>query len=124
MLSKALAGVLPSRAEALGLAECTDNAALMAAAEQLCLAGHGRLVSYSRKVFIPLTHLCRDVCGYCTFTKPPKAGQSAYLSREAVLDIARRGAAAGCKEALFTLGDQPEAALPPRAKRLDALGHE
>jgi FO synthase len=118
-----LAGVLPSHAEALALAACTDTPALAAAAEQLCLAGHGRLVSYSRKVFIPLTHLCRDVCGYCTFTKPPKAGQSAYLSREAVLDIARRGAAAGCKEALFTLGDQPEVRFTAAREALDALGH-
>ena len=123
-LTRGLAGAPPSRSEALGLAGCTDNAAMTAAAEQLCVAGHGRIVSYSRKVFIPLTHLCRDVCGYCTFTKPPKPGQPVYLSREAVLDIARRGAAAGCKEALFTLGDQPEARFGAAREALLALGHD
>ena len=91
LLARGSSGALPTRAEALSLATCTDVAALSATAERLTLAGHGRRVSYSRKVFIPLTHLCRDVCGYCTFTKPPKPGQPVYLSREAVLDIARKG---------------------------------
>jgi len=67
-----------------------------------------RRVTYSRKVFIPLTHLCRDACGYCTFAHPPKADVPAFLTPERVLDIARAGAAAGCREALFTLGDRPE----------------
>src|SRR5205823_15006232 len=62
----------------------------------------------SKKVFIPLTKLCRDVCHYCTFAHAPREAEPNYLSPEAVLDIARRGQAAGCKEALFTLGDQPE----------------
>ena len=124
LLTCGLGGTLPSRADALALADFTDMVPLTAAAEQICLAGHGRIVSYSRKVFIPLTHLCRDVCGYCTFTKPPTASQPAYLSREAVLDIARRGAAAGCKEALFTLGDQPELRFKAAREALDALGHE
>ena len=70
--------------------------------------GHGRLVSYSRKVFIPLTELCRDVCHYCTFAKAPKRITAPYLSPDQVLEIARVGQAAGCKEALFTLGDKPE----------------
>ena len=83
-------------------------AALMAEAGELRDRGHGRLISYSRKVFIPLTHLCRDVCHYCTFAERPRAGQPAYLSPEQVLAIARAGAAAGCTEALFTLGDKPE----------------
>ena len=69
---------------------------------------HGNVISYSRKVFIPLTQLCRDVCHYCTFAHPPRPGQPAYLTADEVLDIARAGAAAGCKEALFTLGDKPE----------------
>ena len=68
----------------------------------------GRLVSYSRKVFVPLTQLCRDVCHYCTFAQPPRALENAYLSSEQVLAIARRGEAAGCTELLFTLGDRPE----------------
>ena len=81
---------------------------LMRAAEALTLAGYGRTVTYSRKVFIPLTQLCRDVCHYCTFAKAPRQLTRPYLSAEEVLDIARAGQAAGCKEALFTLGDQPE----------------
>src|SRR5690348_18320745 len=70
--------------------------------------GHGNLVSYSKKVFIPLTQLCRDVCHYCTFAHPPRRGEAAYLDKDQVLAIARAGAKAGCKEALFTLGDKPE----------------
>ena len=70
-------------------------------------SGHG-LVTYSPKVFIPLTMLCRDVCGYCTFARPPRRGERAYLTEAEVLAIARAGAAAGCTEALFTLGDKPE----------------
>src|ERR1700756_2360200 len=62
-------------------------------------AAHGRVISYSRKVFIPLTHLCRDVCHYCTFAKTPRAGKPAYLSPDEVLAIARAGATAGCTEA-------------------------
>ena len=68
----------------------------------------GGLVTYSPKVFIPLTTLCRDVCGYCTFARPPRRGERAFLTEEEVLAIARAGAAAGCTEALFTLGDKPE----------------
>ena len=64
----------------------------------------GSLVTYSPKVFIPLTTLCRDVCGYCTFARPPRRGERAYLPVQEVLEIARAGAAAGCTEALFTLG--------------------
>jgi FO synthase len=86
--------------------------------------GHGRHLSYSRKVFVPLTHLCRDVCHYCTFAERPRAGRSAYLSRNEVLAIARAGAAAGCTEALFTLGDKPELRYRAARDALDALGHE
>src|SRR5215210_2271315 len=68
----------------------------------------GGLVTYSPKVFIPLTKLCRDVCGYCTFARPPRRGERAYLTEDEVLAIARAGAEAGCTEALFTLGDKPE----------------
>ena len=87
-------------------------------------AAHGRLVSYSRKVFIPLTKLCRDVCHYCTFAERPRAGRPAYLSPEAVLTIARAGAAAGCTEALFTLGDKPELRYRAAREALAALGHD
>jgi FO synthase len=84
----------------------------------------GPLVTYSPKVFIPLTTLCRDVCGYCTFARPPRRGERAYLSEEAVLEIARAGAAAGCREALFTLGDRPELRYKVARDELRALGCE
>lgn len=80
-------------------------------------------VTYSRKVFIPLTHLCRDACGYCTFAHPPRADSPAFLAPEAVLDIARAGAEAGCREALFTLGDRPEERYPSARAWLDARGY-
>ncbi len=86
--------------------------------------GHGRNISYSRKVFIPLTHLCRDVCHYCTFAERPRAGRSAYLSPDEVLAIARAGAAAGCTEALFTLGDKPELRYRAAREALEALGYK
>src|SRR5215472_9980150 len=97
---------------------------LMADASALRDRGHGRLISYSRKVFIPLTHLCRDVCHYCTFAEVPRAGKPVYLSPDEVLAIARTGAAAGCTEALFTLGDKPELRYQAARDALKALGHE
>src|SRR5215813_8722292 len=96
---------------------------LMADASALRDRGHGRLISYSRKVFIPLTHLCRDVCHYCTFAETPTAGRAAYLSPEQVFGIARAGAAAGCTEALFTLGDKPELRYRAAREALAELGH-
>ena len=81
-------------------------------------------VTYSRKVFVPLTHLCRDTCGYCTFAWPPKHDIPAFLSPDQVLDIARRGQAAGCKEVLFTLGDQPEQRYPAARAWLEARGYD
>src|SRR4030088_3621141 len=96
---------------------------LMAEAARLRDRGHGRLISYSRKVFIPLTHLCRDVCHYCTFAHPPRHGEAAYLDKEQVLAIARAGAKAGCKEALFTLGDKPELRYGAAREALAKLGH-
>ncbi len=82
----------------------------------------GPLVTYSPKVFIPLTTLCRDVCGYCTFARPPRRGERAYLTEDEVLDIARAGAAAGCREALFTLGDKPELRYKVARDELRSLG--
>src|ERR671917_1266383 len=84
----------------------------------------GPRVSYSRKVFIPLTKLCRDNCGYCTFARAPVAGERAYLRPEEVLEIARAGAEAGCKEALFTLGDKPEKRYPEARRELREMGFE
>ncbi len=80
------------------------------------------LVTYSPKVFIPLTTLCRDVCGYCTFARPPRRGERAYMTEDEVLAIARAGAAAGCTEALFTLGDKPELRYKVARQELAALG--
>src|SRR6058998_714971 len=91
-------------------------------ARELREEGHGRLVTYSPKVFIPLTKLCRDVCHYCTFAHPPRRGERAYMSEEEVLAVARAGAAAGCHEALFTLGDKPELRYRVAREELRALG--
>ncbi len=122
-IEEALAGRLPSEDAALALAGETDLAALVDAAATLRDRGHRNVISYSRKVFIPLTQLCRDVCHYCTFAKPPRPGQRAYLSPEEVLEIARAGAAAGCKEALFTLGDKPELRYKVAARELESMGY-
>lgn len=81
------------------------------------------LVTYSRKVFIPLTKLCRDVCHYCTFATTPAKSGSAYMSRDEILTIARAGVEAGCREALFTLGDRPEARYVAARDGLAGLGH-
>jgi FO synthase len=86
-------------------------------------AGRPGVVTYSRNVFIPLTRLCRDRCHYCTFATVPHRVPAAFLEREEVVDIARRGAEAGCKEALFTLGDRPEDRWPAAREWLAARGY-
>ena len=95
---------------------------LCAEARALRDEGHGRLVTYSPKVFIPLTKLCRDVCHYCTFARPPRRGERAYLAVDEMLEVARAGAAAGCREALFTLGDKPELRYRAARDELAELG--
>jgi FO synthase len=90
----------------------------------LAAAGRPGIISYSRKVFIPLTRLCRDRCAYCTFVTVPGRLDSPYLSPDEVLSIASQGAALGCKEALFTLGDRPEARWPQAREWLDAHGYD
>jgi len=90
----------------------------------LAAAGRPGVITYSRKVFIPLTRLCRDRCGYCTFVTVPGRLPSPYLSPDEVLRIAAEGAALGCKEALFTLGDRPEARWPQAREWLDAHGYD
>jgi FO synthase len=97
--------------------------ALLAVARRVRDQAFGARTTYSRKVFVPLTHLCRDACGYCTFAWPPKGDLPAYLSIEQVLEIARAGQAAGCKEALFTLGDRPEGRYPAALAWLEARGY-
>ncbi len=101
----------------LGYAGRTRDAGLAA-------AGRPGVITYSRKVFIPLTRLCRDRCGYCTFATVPGRLDSPYLSPDEVLAIARQGAALGCKEALFTLGDRPEDRWPAARDWLDANGYD
>ena len=107
----------PEAIQALPFAE------LLARSEAMTLAAHGPCVTYSRKVFIPLTRLCRDVCHYCTFATTPSRIDHPYLTREQVLEIARAGERAGCREALFTLGDLPEARYAAARDALDASGH-
>ncbi len=126
ILAQALADKPLAAEPALALAdsEAADLRPLMMAASQLRDIGHGDLVSYSPKVFIPLTQLCRDVCHYCTFAHPPRPGEPIYLDAEEVLAIARAGAAAGCHEALFTLGDKPELRYAAAREALTRLGHE
>jgi FO synthase len=98
--------------------------ALLHAARMRRDRAHGAVLSYSPKVFIPLTHLCRDVCRYCTFAHTPRPGEPVYLSIEQCVAIARAGAEAGCHEALFTLGDQPELRYRAAREALAALGHD
>jgi len=95
---------------------------LMAEARTVRDHAHGRLVTYSPKVFIPLTKLCRDVCHYCTFAKPPRRGERAYMTLDEVLEVARAGEAAGCREALFTLGDKPELRYRAARDELATMG--
>jgi FO synthase len=122
ILATVAAGHRLSAAEALALADCSDAQPLMQTAAALRDEAHGRIVSYSRKVFIPLTQLCRDVCHYCTFAHAPRPDQPAYLTAEEVLEIARAGARAGCHEALFTLGDKPELRYAAAREALERLG--
>src|SRR3984885_9558874 len=112
----------PDAAEALAWLPEAPAADLLPLAGSLTLAGFGETVTYSRKVFIPLTQLCRDVCHYCTFAKAPRRLKGAYLTAQEVLAIARAGKAADCKEALFTLGDKPEERYAVARTALDAAG--
>ena len=100
------------------------TAELMAEAARLRDGAHGARITFSPKVFIPLTMLCRDKCGYCTFAKPPAHVVSPFLELDDVLAIARRGADLGCHEALFTLGEAPEARYPVAAEWLRERGYE
>ncbi len=124
ILDAALDGRLPNHAEALTLATEVDTAKLAGVAAMLRDRGHGQLVTYSRKVFIPLTHLCRDVCHYCTFAQTPKHIASPYMPIDQVVAVARQGAELGCKEALFTLGEKPELRYKAAREALAEMGFE
>jgi len=112
---------LPASAEVLGWVDL-PGAALAVRARAIRDQAFGAVVTYSRKVFLPVTHLCRDVCHYCTFARTPRRVDAPYMSEADVLEVARRGAAMGCKEALFTLGDQPELRYRAAREALDGLG--
>ncbi|MGW8695848.1 bifunctional FO biosynthesis protein CofGH [Streptomyces eurythermus] len=134
-LKRARDGVALDVAEATVLlqargADLTDLAASAARVRDAGLEAAGRpgVITYSKSVFIPLTRLCRDKCHYCTFATVPgklrRAGHGMFLSPDEVLDIARKGAALGCKEALITLGDKPEDRWPEAREWLDAHGYD
>jgi FO synthase len=97
--------------------------ALLQVADALRARYHGNTVTYSRKVFLPLTNLCRDYCGYCTFRKDPGEPDAKTMTPEEVLEVATAGAKLGCKEALFSLGDKPEALFPEMRQTLKLYGH-
>ncbi|HJN49747.1 MAG: 5-amino-6-(D-ribitylamino)uracil--L-tyrosine 4-hydroxyphenyl transferase CofH [Pseudomonadales bacterium] len=124
LLANAVDGVQLSGAEIMLLAEQAGYPQLQSAAAAIRDQGHANVISYSRKVFVPLTHLCRDVCHYCTFARVPRKVQAPYLLPEEVLKIATAGAEADCKEILFTLGDKPELRYKSAREGLSALGHQ
>lgn len=105
-------------------AQGEDLVALMARASEIRDAQWGRVVTYSRKVFVPLTNMCRDTCGYCTFVKHPDDPSASLLGPEQVLAMARRGERAGCKELLFSLGEKPERRYEKARSALAAQGHD
>jgi 7,8-didemethyl-8-hydroxy-5-deazariboflavin synthase CofG subunit len=113
---------LLDRSSALRLAEDVPLPDLLAAASQLRAQGKGTVVSFSKKVFIPLTTLCRDYCGYCTFRKDPGQPGAHFMTPDEVLALAERARDAGCKEALFSLGDQPERIFPEARDFLQRQG--
>ena len=115
-------GQLPDAQQALLLAEIPDTAVLADLAGQWRDLAHRNLISYSRKVFIPLTHLCRDVCHYCTFAQTPRHIPQPYMDVEQVLELCRQGADMGCQEALFTLGEKPELRYATARRALAEMG--
>lgn len=122
--SEALAGRTPASNKALALAQEEDTATLMQLASHIRDSGFRNVITYSRKVFIPLTHLCRDVCHYCTFAQTPKKVQAPYMTVAEVLSQVREGEAQGCKEALLTLGEKPELRYRAAREALAEMGFE
>ncbi len=126
LLDRAIADERLSRAdgERLIRAQGSELPALMLAAALVRDQGHGRTVSYSRKVFIPLTNLCRQKCGYCTFARGPKDPVARTMSPDEVMAVAEAGRRQGCKEALFSLGEKPEEIYDVVRDDLRRFGHE
>ncbi len=112
-----------TRDDALQLAAQAPLAKLLIAAADLRAQGKGSIITFSKKVFIPLTTLCRDYCSYCTFRKDPGQPGAHFMTPDEVLALAERGRRAGCKEALFSLGDQPEKIFPEAREFLRAQGY-
>src|SRR5579863_8752530 len=121
-LAASLANGTLDRSSALRLASEAALPDLLAAASQVRARGKGTIVSFSKKVFIPLTTLCRDYCSYCTFRKDPGQPGAHFMTPEEVLALAEQGRRAGCKEALFSLGDQPERIFPEAREFLRQQG--
>src|SRR5467141_236393 len=111
-----------AREDAIQLAFQSPLSQLLASATELRAQGKGNVITYSKKVFIPLTTLCRDYCSYCTFRKDPGQPGAHFMTPEEVLALAERGRQAGCKEALFSLGDQPERIFPEASEFLSNQG--
>lgn len=126
LLQDCLDGKLLGRAEALGLVGATGDElrALLAAAARLRDRHKGRVVTFSPKVFVPLTNLCRDFCGYCTFRKAPDEPGAKSMTLDEVLHVVRQGKALGCTEVLLSLGDKPEAIYPEMKAFLAERGHQ
>ena len=124
-LDRVADGRSPDAAEAVALLATPAERlpALLEAASALRNRGHGRRITFSAKVFIPLTTLCRDYCGYCTFRKDPGEPGAFTMTADQVLALARAGARLGAKEALFSLGDKPEALFPEHRAFLRSVGH-
>ncbi len=114
----------PESVEALNLVQNYELDSLLRIATQLRDQQHGKVISFSKKVFIPLTKLCRDVCHYCTFSRESINNQSCFMRPDEVLKLVQEGEKLGCKEALFTLGDKPEMRYQKCRKELQELGHE
>ena len=122
--NKALNGRCLGEDELRSLAFCNELDLLMETAATVRDRGFGNLISYSRKVFIPLTQLCRDVCHYCTFAKSPGKLEKPFLGVDEALEIARKGAHSGCKEVLFTLGEKPELRYRVAREALQSMGFQ
>ncbi|MBV8053340.1 MAG: 7,8-didemethyl-8-hydroxy-5-deazariboflavin synthase CofG [Acidobacteriaceae bacterium] len=118
--------VSPSREQAIALITCSDDdlPSLLTAAAAARQRFKGKLITYSRKVFLPLTNLCRDYCGYCTFRRDPHQAGAHTMTPEQVLEVAKTGEKLGCTEALFSLGDKPELLFLEMRSTLQRLGYK
>ena len=114
----------PTEEEALALYKIKDIKKLTDIASSLRDEGHRNIISYSRKIFIPLTKLCRDFCHYCTFAEKPKKQKANYMTKDEVMELIKQGEKSGCKEALFTLGEKPEKRYRSAQEELERLGHK